>query len=107
MNGIELTDLVIDVEATVGNVLFAKAAYPTFAYEKGVPTSTRDGTRYRVITPVGGINIKVKGPQTLNVDGSKSVPVYFDGLELYIYFRDGTPVIAGRARAVKVADKGT
>lgn len=107
MNGIDLTDLVIDTTATLGDALYVKAAYPTYKYEGGAPTSLRDGTRYRVATPVGMVNIKVPGNQTVDADGTQLVPVIFSELRLYIYYKDGRALVAGRAQSVKAADKGS
>lgn len=107
MGNIELTDLAIDAAATLGDVVYIKAAFPTVKYENGTPTSNRDGTRYRVMSRAGAINVKVPGPQTLDVDGTQLVPVSFEGLSLYIYFRDGKPVVAGKAKTVKAVDKGS
>ena len=108
MSGIELTDLVIDVQATIGETYLLKGAYPTFIYENGTPTSNRDGTRYRVATPVGYLNVKVKGPQTIDFDAdSKPVSVRFPGMDMYIYFRGGKPAVAGRAKAIEVVGEDT
>lgn len=107
MGNIELTDLVIDSVATLGEVVYVKAAFPTVKYENGTPTSNRDGTRYRVMSRAGSINIKVPGPQTLEVDGTQLVPVSFESLSMYIYFKDGKPVVAGRAKAVKTMGKSS
>lgn len=106
-NGIDLQDLVIDAEATLGEVMYVKAAFPTFTYKDGAPTSNRDGTRYRVMSRAGTINIKVPGAQTLTVDGVRPVPVSFQGVNLYIYFKDGRPLVAGRAKAVHVVGEDT
>ena len=48
---------------------------------------------------------KVLGPQTLDMGGKAVIPVEFDSLEIYIYYRDGKPMVAGRATAIRVADK--
>jgi hypothetical protein len=51
------------------------------------------------------LNIKVLGAQAVDMDGKAVVPVTFDDLELYIYFRDAKPLVAGRATAIHVVDK--
>ena len=51
------------------------------------------------------IAVKVLGPQTLDMGGKAVIPVEFDSLEIYIYYRDGKPMVAGRATAIRVADK--
>lgn len=106
MNTIDVTDVVIDVAATIGETYHLRGTYPTFVYEHGTPTANRDGTRYRVMTPLGAMNVKVKGPQTIDFDAdSKPVTVRFTDLSLYIYFRDGKAGVAGRAKAIEVVGK--
>lgn len=108
MNGIDLTDLVIDAEKIVGKVVLLKAAYATFEYQDGIPTAKRDGTRYRVATPVGTLNVKVKGEQTIDFDPDNGpVPVSFEALNLYVYYKNGKAGVAGRAKAIEVVDKGS
>lgn len=104
-SGIDLQDLVIDAEATLGKIVYVRAAYPTYVYSNGTPTANRDGTRYRVMSRAGTLNVKVPGAQTLTVDGASPIPVSFEGVDLYIYYRDGKPFVAGRAKAVHVVGK--
>ena len=107
MNGICLQDLVIDAEATLGDVVYVRAAYPTYAYSNGAPTANRDGTRYRVMSRAGTINVKVPGAQTLTVDGVSPIPVCLQEPKSYIYYKDGKPAVAGRAKAIEVVGKDT
>ena len=103
-----LKQLVIDATATLGSPLLVCKAAPTYRYENGVPTNKRDGTRYTVAAPAAGmatIAVKVLGPQTLDMGGKAVITVEFDSLEIYIYYRDGKPMVAGRATAIRVADK--
>lgn len=106
---INLRDLVINAEATLGAPLFLVKEAATYAYENGVATSRRDGTRYTVAAPsvnMATIAIKVPGAQTVDKGDKAIVPVVFDGLELYIYFRDGKPCVGGRAKAIRKANIG-
>lgn len=106
MSGIDVTDVVIDARATIGDTCILRGVYPTFEYKNGAPTANRDGTRYRVMTPLGALNVKVKGPQAIDFDAdSKPVTVRFVGLSLYIYFRDGKVGVAGRAKGIEVVGK--
>lgn len=108
MSGIDLSDLVIDAERTVGKVVLLKGVYATFEYQDGIPTAKRDGTRYRVATPVGALSVKVKGEQTIDFDPDNGpMPVSFENLGLYIYYRNGKAGVAGRATAVKTMDEGS
>lgn len=109
MNVIGLTDLVIDTKGTVGDTFILRGAYPTYAYKDGAPTTIRDGTRYRVATSAGMLNVKVKGSQTIDFDtDSAPVTVRFADLMLYVYFgKDGKPSVGGRAKAVQVMGEDT
>lgn len=105
---LSLKNLVIDAKATLGSPLLLCKVSPTFEYANGTPTSKRDGTRYTVAAPsaeMATLNIKVLGAQAVDMDGKAVVPVTFDDLELYIYFRDAKPLVAGRATAIHVVDK--
>lgn len=105
MNSIDLHDLCIDAKATVGELFSLRGAFPTYEYSNGAATTTRNGTRYRVATPAGMLNIKVGGEQTVDFDkDDEPITVRFEKLSLYIYYRDGKPVIAGKADAIEVVD---
>ena len=106
---LNIRDLKIDAEATTGKPLLLIKEAPTFAFENGVATQRVDGTRYTVACPGCGMEslaVKVPGPQTLSRGERAIVPVQFEGLELYIYFRDSKPMVGARATAIKpVEDK--
>ena len=105
MTSIDLRDLIIDAEATVGAIQTLRGAYPTYEYKNGAPTMERNGTRYRVQTPAGMLNIKVGGEQAVDFDKTdKPITVRFRGLSLYVYYKDGKPMIAGRADAIEIVD---
>lgn len=106
---LNLRDLKIDAEATLGKPLLLVKEAPTFAYENGIATQRVDGTRYTVACPACGmasLAVKVPGPQTLSKGERSIVPVQFDALELYVYYRDSKPMVGARATAIKpVEDK--
>ena len=105
MNSIDLRDLIIDSKASIGEVFSLRGAFPTYTYVDGKATTTRDGTRYRVVTPIGTLNVKVRGSQNINFDANDTpINIHFRGLTLYIYYRDGKPMIAGKADAVEAVD---
>lgn len=104
----KLKDLIIDAEATLGSPLLLCRANPTYLYANGVPTSTRDGTRYTVAAPGCGmatIGVKVPGPQTIDLGDKAYLPVAFDDIELYVYYKDGKPMVGARATAIHLASK--
>ena len=105
---LSLKQLVIDAGATLGAPLLLCKTAATFEYINGSPTNKRDGTRYTVAAPAAGmaaINVKVLGPQAVEMDGKSIVPVDFDALDVYIYFKDGKPMVAARAKGVHTVDK--
>ena len=105
MKSIDLHDLCIDAKATVGELFSLRGAFPTYEYSNGAATTTRNGPRYRVATPAGMLNIKVGGEQTVDFDkDDEPITVRFEKLSLYIYYRDGKPVIAGKADAIEIVD---
>nr|WP_302655846.1 hypothetical protein [uncultured Agathobaculum sp.] len=104
---LKFSDLKVDAERTVGSPLVLCGAQPTVAYEEGLPTSRRDGTRYVVACPAAGMQklmVKVTGEQTVFFEKKGIILVDFDGLEIYTYFHDGKTFIAGRAKAIRRVD---
>ena len=104
---LKLGDLKIDAERTVGSPLVLCRTQPTMAYEEGVRTSKRDGTRYSVACPAAGmqtLTVKVLGQQTVECSEKGMVLVDFDDLDIYVYFKDGKPFVAGRAKAIRLVD---
>lgn len=105
---IKLKDVKINAEATLGTPLLLCRINPTYMYSEGVPTSTRDGTRYTVAAPGCGmatIGVKVPGPQTVDLEGKAYLPVTFEGMELYVYHKDTKPMVGARATAIHLASK--
>lgn len=104
---LKLSDLKIDVKATVGSPLVLCREQPTVAYEGGVPTSRRDGTRYTVACPgaeMKTLAVKVPGPQVVEHSKKGMVLVDFDDLDIYVYFKDNKAFVAARAKAIRLAD---
>ena len=104
---LNMRDIKVDVQETVGAPLFLVKEAPTFAYENGTPTQRVDGTRYTVACPGAGMQtlaVKVPGPQTLTRGDRAIVPVAFDNMEIYVYYRDGKPMIGARAAAIRTCD---
>ena len=104
---LKLNDLKIDVKATVGSPLVLCRVNPTVAYEDDVPTSRRDGTRYTVACPgaeMKTLAVKVPGSQTVEFEEKGIILVDFDGMEIYVYYKDGKPFVAARAKAIRRVD---
>ena len=104
---LKISDLKIDVKATVGSPLVLCRTTPTVEYTEGVRTTKRDGTRYSVACPAAGmqtLTVKVLGPQTVECSEKGMILVDFDDLDIYVYFKDGKPFVAGRAKAIRLVD---
>ena len=105
---IDLRKAHIDAKATMGDVQLLSRATPTYAYDNGVPTAKRDGTRYTVAVPACGmatIGVKSPGPQTVDLGEKGYLPVTFDELDMYVYYTNGKPMVGARAKAIHVIDK--
>ena len=104
---LKLQDVKIDAKTTVGAPLVLCRVQPTVAYEGGMPTAHRDGTRFTVACPGADMRtlaVKVPGPQALDLEDSGITFVDFDGLEIYSYFKEGKVYVAGRAKAIRRVD---
>lgn len=86
---LKVSDLKIDAAKTVGSPLVLCRTQPTMAYEEGVRTSKRDGTRYCVACPAAGmqtLTVKVLGQQTVECSEKGMVLVDFDDLDIYDFW---------------------
>ena len=104
---LKVSDLKIDAAKTVGTPLVLCRTQPTMAYEEGVRTTKRDGTRYSVACPAAGmqtLTVKVLGQQTVECAEKGLVLVDFDDMEIYIYFKDDKPFVAARAKDIRLVD---
>ena len=104
---LKLSDLKIDVKATVGSPLVLCRTNPTVEYAEGVRTSRRTGTRYTVACPAASmqtLTVKVLGQQTVECAEKGLVLVDLDDMEIYIYFKDDKPFVAARAKDIRLVD---
>ena len=75
-----------------------------YLYKDGVKTNECNHYVYSVALPkhsLDKINIKIDGKQLMQKPDN-FVKVTFDNLEIYIYFQNGQPVVAGKATNIKL-----
>lgn len=105
---LKLSDLIID-PATLGDPLWLTEITPCYAYRDGKRTNTISGYKYTVAMPARGlekISIRIGGPQRIDQPISY-VAVGFEGLQLYIYWMDGNPMVGARAKDIHLVDPGS
>lgn len=83
----EVRDLIIDAEATVGDGLLLVDILPVFVYENGKRTDNISGYRYVVVMPTRAfdrLSVKIAGEKQLDLLGDEYPVVEFDGLEIKV-----------------------
>lgn len=102
-------DIIIDAQQTLGNELLLCATAPAYAYDNGIPTSQRIGTKYTVFSAVRGEKqtVKVLGAQKIDLPEGKSfLPVRLIQPKMSVYLHDGRLYVTCTAVDIAVADKG-
>ena len=102
----KLTDLVIDNNATLGTKLLLVNIQPFFDYVNGKRSDVIKGYRYEVAVPLRNydkLSIKIEGSKQLELS-SNCQEVVFDGLELYLYFLNGSYDIGARATGIRAVN---
>ena len=100
-------DLVIDVRATLGDLLIAVGKKPRFVYVDGKPTETVKGFAYQLLCPDRQLMISV------GVDGDDSKQFTDEQLvgcpavtlvepTIKLYVLNGKPLVVARAKAIKM-----
>lgn len=99
---VKVTDVKIDVPATVGNKLLLVDIKPRYEYDNNQRTDKVAGYGYTVVLPDKAfekLTVKIDGKQQMEItDGY--VEVYFTDLELYIYWAQGQYAVGARATGI-------
>ena len=99
---VKVTDVKIDVPATVGNKLLLVDIKPRYEYDNNQRTSNITGYGYTVVLPDKAfekLTVKIDGQQQMDItDGY--VNVNFTDLELYIYWAQGQYTVGARATGI-------
>lgn len=99
-----ITNIIIDTERTLGKQALLVDVNPVFKYENGRRTDTIEGYRYDTVFPGAGFEkVAVKIPGTQQLDKPQGhANVSFEGLELYIYWRNDGYAVGARANGIHI-----
>ena len=104
----KITDLIIDPKS-LGNKLWLVSVTPSYAYAGGQRTDSIIGFRYGIVMVERGlekINVRIDGAQLLDPpDGYAEVT--FTGLEVFIYWSNGQPMVAAKATGISLVNHKT
>ena len=98
-----IRDIVIDAEKTVGTKFMLVDVSAYYKYENQERTDNIEGYKYCCVLPerkYQALNVKIKGEKKIELK-SESIPVVFDGLSLKGYLMKGTFGITAEANDVK------
>lgn len=99
----EIQDLKIDANATVGKKLLLTEVLPSFKYEKGTRTDEVSGFKYVVAMAerhLEKLSVKIDGDLQLEMPENDYPLVKFDGLELSIYKIANEYRVAAKAKSI-------
>ncbi len=104
---IQVRDLAIDIEQTIGDNLILTNIVPTFKYEDGIKTDDVIGYTYTVLLSANGYKqLRVKIPGSCQVDQNAlqgSTPrVHFKNLQLIPYAMNGRTGVAAKAEEIEI-----
>lgn len=97
----KITDVIIDPR-TLGKKLLLVDVSPYYAYIDNKKTDTIEGYRYTVALPDRAfekVAIKIKGEAQMD-NPDTYIDVSFEGLELFIYWRNNEPTLGVRAQSI-------
>ncbi len=103
----KLTEVKIN-NSTLGSNLKVVETKPIYEYADGKRTTNISGYKYTVVMPERGydrIEVKIDGSLQLEVVGNP-IDVTFDGLELYIYWYNGSYTLGAKAVGIHANKKG-
>lgn len=108
INTISLSGLRIMLE-DLGTEFLVTAVRPYYAYANDQRTDKVEGYKYSTVLPTKGfakVDIKVPGPQRLDVPPTGYVPVRYDNLDVKLYY-DNNNRVQLSAKAMDVHRLGT
>lgn len=106
---IQVRDLVIDNEKTVGENLLLTDVFPTYKYDQGIKTEEIVGYTYVVLLASRQYQqLRIKIPGNCQIEQSllhNSTPrVHVQGLKLTPYAMNGRTGVAAKAEAIEIID---
>ncbi|MCC8100287.1 MAG: hypothetical protein LIO78_09570 [Clostridiales bacterium] len=100
---LKLTDLKIAVDESIGSTLLLVDVTPRYEYRENVRTDKIAGYGYTIVTPEKSfekLTVKIDGKKLLEPPDEGYEQVWFDNLELYIYWARGQYSIGARATGI-------
>lgn len=98
----KVTDLIIDPKS-LGEKLWLVSVEPAYLYRNNVRTNEIVGYRYTVAMPEKGLekmSVKIEGAKKMETPEIYA-EVKFTGLELFIYWNNGQPMVGARAKDIQ------
>lgn len=106
---LNIVDIIIDSEKTVGKNLLLTAIRPYYEYNGAKKSDNIIGYKYEIVMPerkFEKINVKIVGTQRIDFDETSScLPIILEGLQLKVYWMSGTYNLTATANNVKVSSK--
>jgi len=100
-----ITDLIIS-NSSLGKRLWLVEVIPVYEYQNSKRTDNITGYRYVVAMPdrnLEKIGIKIEGKQLLEAPEGYA-EVTFTDLEIFIYWSNGQPQVAARAKGISLVN---
>lgn len=104
---IQIRDLIIDTEKTIGESLLSTGIFPTFKYVDGLKTEDVIGYTYVVLLASRNFQqLRIKIPGACQIEQrilqDHSPRVHVEGLQLIPYTMNGRSGVAAKAEAIEV-----
>lgn len=99
----KVQDLIIDAQASIGKKTLLVEVIPCYQYKDGKRTDVIEAYRYVVALPEKAfekLGVKISGNQLMDVTEQGYEDVQFDGLELHLYWQQGTYEMAATATGI-------
>ena len=101
----KITDLIID-NRSLGKRLWLVEVVPAYEYQNGKRTDNINAYRYVIAMPdrsLEKIGVKIEGKQLLEAPEGYA-EVTFTDLEIFIYWSNGQPQVAAKAKGISLVN---
>jgi len=101
----KITDLIID-NRSLGKKLWLVEVVPAYEYQNGKRTDNINAYRYVIAMPdrsLEKIGVKIEGKQLLEAPEGYA-EVTFTDLEIFIYWSNGQPQVAAKAKGISLVN---
>ena len=104
----DVTSVVVDANATVGNNLMLVGVSPAYSYENGKRTDTVVAFKYSVVMPTRlfeKLSVRIDGERKLpDIKDGETPVVLFDDLKISIYWSPQGHRISATANDIRLAN---